>query len=203
MRRGIASAILLTVTLHPVVVGCANKPRYATAATQLPTTLPEQTGLSTPAFVTTVNATVAPPVGWKPDPLKSSSRHAHQVWLAPSGNTAYGVIHFSLPIPVGYEPVLWYFMREMRRVEGEAELLTKEWDPNLRGLRFVAQGGTYTVRPTMLLRGFKGWVVYAGTLTQHPINPAELDLAERARERTMTGRVAATPAVAVGDRPGR
>ena len=172
-------------------VGCAT-PRYKSVATTLPTTLPETTGLAAPEYVSAIGATVAPPGGWTPDPLKLSARHAHQVWIAPSGRTAYGVIHFSLPFPVGYDPVLWYFMREMRRVEGEGSLLSKQWDPNLRGMRFVAQGGRYTIRPSLLLRGFKGWAIYAGTLNDQPIEPAELDLAERARERTITGRVATT-----------
>ena len=193
----------VTCLLIVLCTGCANEPRYKHVATTLPTTLPQTTGLAKPTYIETIGATVVPPDGWKPDPLKSSGRHTHQVWIAPSGNTAYGVIHFSLPLPIGYEPVLWYFMRSMRRAEGEGVLLSKQWDPNLRGLRFVAQGGLYTVRPNLLLRGFKGWVVYAGTLTHKPINPAELDLAERARERTITGRVAATPAVAAGDHPGR
>ena len=185
-----------------VFVGCANRPTSNSAPLPLPTTLPGTRGLSEPAYFDSVAATVVPPVGWRADPLKGSSRHKHQVWVAPSGTTAYGVIHFSLPFPVGYEPVLWYFMREMRRVEGEAVLLSKQWDPNLRAMRFVAQGRRYTVRPTLMLRGFNGWVVYAGTLNEHPVNAVELDLAERARERTMTGRVAATT-VAVGDHPGR
>src|SRR5688500_12853002 len=182
----------VTWLLTVLCAGCANEPRYKHVATTLPTTLPQTTGLAEPAYMDTVGATVVPPTGWKPDPLKSSGRHTHQVWIGPSGNTAYGVIHFSLPLPVGYEPVLWYFMREMRRVEGEAELLSKQWDPNLRGLRFVAQGRRYTIRTSLLLRGFKGWAIYAGTLTHEPIDPAELDLAERAREHTITGRVAAT-----------
>jgi hypothetical protein len=194
--------MLLLIAAQFVAAGCANRPRYVGAPTTLPTTLPAASGLNNPAYLGAVDATVVPPVDWRADPLKASSRHTHQVWVSPSGTSAYGVIHFSLPFPVGYEPVLWYFMREMRRVEGEALLLSKQWDPNLRAMRFVAQGRQYTVRPNLILRGFEGWAIYAGTLTDRPINLEELDLAERARERTMTGRVAATP-VAAGDHPGK
>ena len=196
------TCIVRLIALQLALVGCANQPRHAGAPTTLPTTLPEMTGLSEAAYLGSVHAMVTPPLGWRKEPLKSSSRHTNQVWVSPGGTTAYGVIHFSLPFPVGYEPVLWYFMREMRRVEGEAALLSKQWDPNLRAMRFVAQGRQYTVRPILTLRGFEGWAIYAGTLTDRPINLEELDLAERARERTMTGRVAATP-VAAGDHPGR
>ena len=202
MSRRATWVIVSILVLQLVGTGCAAEARYKNVATTLPTTLPESTGLQAPIYVEQIGATVVPPVGWAPDPLKSSSRHTHQVWLSPSRNTAYGVIHFSLPLPLGYDPVLWYFMREMRRAEGEAVLLSKQWDPNLRGLRFVAQGGRYTIRTNLLLRGFKGWAIYAGTLTHEPVDPAELDLAERARERTRAGRVAAK-AVAVGDHPGR
>jgi hypothetical protein len=202
-RHAACVTIWIVLVVQLIGGGCAAEPRYKNASTTLPTTLPETTGLAAPEYLDVLGATVVAPVGWTREPLKTSSRHAHQVWLSPSGRTAYGVIHFSLPVPLGYDPVLWYFMREMRRVEREAELLSKQWDPNLRGLRFVAQGGRYTIRPNLLLRGFKGWAIYAGTLTHQPIDPAELDLAERARERTMTGRVAASKAVAVGDHPGR
>src|ERR1700733_14023629 len=58
-------------------------------------------GLTAPRLVSTVRAVCDPPVGWAAEPLKSSSHHAHQVWLSPSGATAYGVIHFGLPWPVG------------------------------------------------------------------------------------------------------
>ena len=57
--------------------------------------------LATPEFDPMVQARVAPPVGWKLDPYKTSSSHKHAVWLSPSGRTAYGVIYFSLPLPVG------------------------------------------------------------------------------------------------------
>jgi hypothetical protein len=201
MRRPCTCLILLSV--GPLALtGCANQPRNGGAAITRPAGLPPTRGLSDPAYLEAVSATVVPPLGWRPDPLETQSRHTHQVWISPSGSTAYGVIRFSLPIPVGYDPVLWYFMREMRRSEGEAVLIGKQWDPNLRGMRFVAQGGKYTVRPNLFVRGFSGWVIYAGTLTGRPVNTGELELAERARERTMTGRVTATP-VAVGDHPDR
>jgi hypothetical protein len=38
-----------------------------------------------------------------------------------------------------------------------------------------------------MTRGWKGWAVYAGTLREHEVVPAELELAEVAREQTMIG----------------
>ena len=169
----------------PAAAGCQMSTR-STASQPVATTAPAQ-GLDAPAYVADIEAVVVPPAGWQAEAIKESSRHAHQVWLSPSGRTAYGVIHFSLPFPVGHDLALWGFMREMRRSEGEAALLEKRWDPNLRALRFVAQGGMYTVRTNLHLRGFSGWAVYAGTLTTDPVQSDELDLAEQAREHTLVG----------------
>jgi len=114
--------------------------------------------------------------------------HKHGVWISPSGRTAYGVIYFSLPLPVGHDLVLWGFLNEMRKTEGEATLLSKEWDDKLPGLRFVAQGGRYVVRTNLSVHGFHGWACYAGTLRNDPIVPEELAEAEYARDATTFGR---------------
>ena len=143
--------------------------------------------LSGPTAVLAVQAICRPPLGWKPDPLKQSSVHTHQVWISPSGRTAYGVIYFHLPVPVGHDLALWGFLNQMRSTEGEAKLIDKVWDPNLNALRFVAEGGRYTVRANLFVDGFVGWAVYAGTLRAYPVNQLELELAQRAREDTAIG----------------
>jgi hypothetical protein len=144
-------------------------------------------------LVDSVYAYCAPPDGWSPEPLKSSANHTHQVWISPSGQTAYGVIHFMLPLPVSHEAVLWVFMNEMKRTEGNATLLEKKWDPALGGIRFVARGHMYTVRTNLLVRGFDGWAVYAGTLSANPVQADELTLAEDAREHTEVATHTSTP----------
>jgi hypothetical protein len=139
-------------------------------------------------FSADVQTQVDPPPGWLPDPLKSSSSHKHVVWLSPSRRTAYGVIYFSLPLPVGHEVALWGFLQEMRRTEGQATLVEKRWDDRLPGIRFVARGGQHVVRVNLVVRGFHGWACYAGTLRGDEIVPDELELAEDAREQTIFGR---------------
>lgn len=141
---------------------------------------------------TDVQAYVDPPTGWVAQPLKTSPKHTHQVWIAPSGATAYGVIRFSLPLPVGTDLVLWGFLREMKRTQGEAILITKEWDKNIQGLRFVADGGVYRVRVNLLVDGWTAWAVYAGTRRDQEIVQNELELAEQAREHTIVGIVGRT-----------
>src|SRR4051794_1139508 len=94
--------VLVAIFASLLLFGCASH-RTARAT---PSTLPT-THLSDLARNADVEAYVAPPIGWNPEPLKSSTRHTHQVWLAPSGSTAYGIIKFALPIPVGTDLVLW------------------------------------------------------------------------------------------------
>jgi hypothetical protein len=92
-----------------------------------------------------------------------------------------------MPLPVGHNLALWGFLREMRRTEGEAELISKQWDENSGFLRFVAQGGLYVVRTNLSVSGTHGWACYAGTLKNEPIEPDELELAQIAREHTRFG----------------
>jgi hypothetical protein len=131
-----------------------------------------------------VNAMVAVPVGWHPDALKSNPQHTHQVWISPTGHTAYGVIHFKLPLPVGTDLALWGFLTQMKKSEGEATLLSKNYDNSIGGLRFVAEGGLYKIRAILFTSGFQGWAIYAGTLRKYPVNAEELREAESARENT-------------------
>ncbi len=154
-----------------------------------PTTQPDAplTGLSSPLPVETVEAIATPPLGWKPEPLKKSSNHTHQVWISPSGNTAYGVIHAHMPLPVGPDLALSGFLSNMRRTEGEGVLISKEHDPKLPGIRFVAEGGRYRLRAYLITHDWVCWVVYAGTLRGKAEVPDELALAERARDATIVG----------------
>ena len=166
--------------LCSVLTGCHHyyQPRRA---------LPNLTGLNQPVPLDTVQAMVAPPAGWKPEPLKQSERHTHQIWLSPSGDTAFGAIRFKLPLPVGPGLVMRKFLEEMRRLEMKSDVLSREYDENLPGIRFVAEGATHRVRVNLITHGFRGWAFYAGTFVDRPENPAELELAERAREASAAG----------------
>lgn len=119
--------------------------------------------------------------------MQTAAQSVHQTWVSPSGRTAYGVIRFTLPLPVGPDAALWGFLREMRRSEGEASLHSKSRDPQLGGLRFVAAGGRYNLRAYLVTAGWRGWIVYAGTRRDYEIAPDELDEAINARENTLLG----------------
>ena len=51
----------------------------------------------------------------------------------------------------------------------------------------MAEGGQYKLRANLLRSGLRGWIVYAGTLRDQPVDAEELELAERAREQTRVG----------------
>ncbi len=161
------------VSMFAGFTGCASKPAV------LPATMPGGIQLDS------VLAICYPPAGWSAEPLKNSDRHTHQIWISPSRDTAYGVAHFSLPIPIGSDFVLWFFLREMKRNEGRATLVSKESAPELSGLRFEAIGGLYHVRANMILHGRQGWVVYAATAADRSTNELELKKAIWARNETI------------------
>ena len=146
------------------------------------------TALSDAVGMAELEAVVVPPAGWRPDPIKRSRNHAHQAWISPSGNTAYGVIRINLPLPfLGPDVILPRFINQMRETEGEARLLSRRSDGDLPGIRFVAEGGQYRLRANLMTRGFRAWTVYAGSLRAKPEVPEELQLAEAAREETRIG----------------
>ncbi len=128
---------------------------------------------------------VLPPAGWRLDPPKRTPQHIHKTWLSPTGDTAYGIIRFKLPLPLNEDLCLWGFMSEMRHSEGEGILVNKSYDPALPGIRFVAEGGLYKIRTNMMVSGLRGWCVYAGSLRARAENPAELAQAAAARDATI------------------
>jgi len=186
-QKRLILALLLAASM---LGGCGSNAQRAGDAQLASTTIQpslSELGLNDATPRTDVEAAVAPPLGWTPQPTKTSGKHAHQIWLSPTSNTAYGVIRFSMPLPLGNETALWGFLREMKRSEGEARLISKQRDSDLKALRFVAEGGFYTVRANIMTRGTRGWAVYAGTKRGQPVVPDELELAERARDHTTPG----------------
>lgn len=148
-----------------------------------------EAGLQPPRPMAALQTVSPVPVGWKPDPPEHTGEHDLQTWISPTGRTAYGVIafhHWLLPL-ASDRLVLGKFLDTMRQSEGEARLVSVRRDAALDGLRFVAEGGKYTVRGNLVTRGTRGWVVYAGTLRAQPVMAGELELAEQAREQTRLG----------------
>jgi hypothetical protein len=173
------AAIALTGSLLAIlfIAGCQATPaRPAVAPSE---SLP---GLTEAAYVPTVVATCPVPCGWVAQPLKANSRHTHQIWVSPSGATAYGVVHFMLPWPVGPDLALGGFISAMRKSEGDAQLV--EQHPDSRGIAFVADGGRYHMRALLIVQGWEAWAIYSATLRGQPTAADELKLAELAVSHT-------------------
>ena len=186
-------AVLIAALLLCGTAGCHHY--YRPRAIQ-----PPMAGLRPTTPNDDVQAMVTPPIGWVLQPLKFSDRHTHQIWLSPTGDTAFGAIRFRLPWPVGPTLLMGRFLAEMRRVEQSATLLDKKDDPELPGIRFVAESDIHRVRVNLITHGFRGWAFYAGTNVGKVENAAELELAERAREASFPGLPADYQPQPAGDR---
>jgi hypothetical protein len=154
----------------------------------------EDAGLAPVEWISTVEAAAPVPLGWKAEALKVQPRSKHQVWISPSGSTAFGVLnvqHFLMPL-ASDRMVMEEFLKGMKQTEGEAKLLEgpkedRSLGGGIGGLRFVAEGGKYTVRANLVSRGTRAWIVYAGTERGKPFDLEELSRAEEARDRTVVG----------------
>jgi hypothetical protein len=179
----VSRAYLVVLPLVALLGACRHSPPSATSRQALDE--PRLGFESTPNRE--LQAIVSPPRGWQVKAPEAGDTSHQVTWVSPSGDTAYGVIYISLPLPVGPDISLLGFMAEMKKDEGESELIAKRFDDALGGLRFVARGTVHTVRGNLITRMFSCWVIYAGTLTEQPINEGELQLAEMAREKTTIG----------------
>jgi hypothetical protein len=163
------------------------------AAQRNPTTAPAPApalGLTALTWNASVLAQCDPPSGWVAQPLESDSRHTEQLWISPSTNTAYGIGHFNLPLPValiGIDRVLQGIVDDMADKEKSATVVSRQTDPKLPGLRLEIKGGLYDVRANLIVSGWEGWFVYASTSNDDPIDQKELDLAQLARDHTVVG----------------
>lgn len=192
-RVRIVAAQIVFLLLSLLLVGCRGRggsppPVASTRPSLAFESAPADGGLESSRNFEPLEAIVAPPADWAVRDGPADKGQAHRVWLSPSGRTAFGVIRVNLPLPfLSPRLLLGPFLKKMREAEGEGRLISRASDPNLPGLRFVAEGGRYTMRGNLISRGWRAWVVYAGILRSQPVAPDELDVAERAREAVRPG----------------
>ena len=144
-----------------------------------------------PALLTfqTFAVRARPPEGWTQKTNSISDRAEHITWLSPSGNTAYGVVFFRLPFPVGHEFAFSRgFVAEVRKREGEPYLIDKHWDDEIGGLRFTVRSPRYQIEAKFFVKGLRGYAVYAGSLADRPVDVNEFLRARAARESTRFAR---------------
>jgi len=162
--------------------GCQNAPK------PVPTTSPAATGLAPLAWDDHVQAQCDPPTGWTPLPLQNDSRHTEILWVSPSTDTAYGIVHINLPLPVGLigvDRILQGILDDMVAKQKMATVLGRQDDDKLPGLHVDIKGGEYHVRGDLTAISWEAWFVYASTSNDDPIHQKELDLAESARDHTI------------------
>ena len=133
-----------------------------------------------------VRARCPPPADWQAKPLELFPRSVQRVWLSPTGRTAYGVIYIRLPLPVGPDLVLWRFIADMREMEGDGRLISRERSDDGE-LRFVAENPRYRFNARLHTAGRDAWIIYAGVERDQPPDAAEFSLAESARDATVHG----------------
>ena len=197
-----AALPLVIIIVSLVAFGCSSVPHRCGLVSNVPTTSAHATSealveiepLGKPEVVESVEAACPVPGGWAAQPLKQGGNHKHQIWISPSGHTAYGVLFVSLPLPAALVPmryrlerVLEAFLGEMKKREGRADLIERSDDPGLDGTRFLAEGGQYEVHAHLVVQGLRAWFVYAGTRQDQSLVPDELSIAERARDQTKVG----------------
>ena len=174
---------LLAMVVVFAIGGCTSR-RTQPAHTR-PAVLDADYGSLDAAVDDEVEAVCYPPRGWRAEPLERLPRSVQRVWVSPTGHTAYGVIRIRLPLPLGADLVLWRFVAELRKREGEGRVVSRERDGE--ELDFVAEGAEHRIYARLHVEGWKAWVIYAGVLRDGPMDPVEFPLAEAARDRTMPG----------------
>ena len=195
LGRGAAALLLAaTATFGSGCAGRTNKD-YQPALTQ-PTTAVSV--IAEPTWNESVRSECRPPVGWSHKPAEAQSGSQHELWISPTGATAYGVIvvkHWLMAL-ASNEKILAEFLKNMKASDGKAELVEKTADPELGGIggiRFVAIGQKYTLHANLMSSGNRVWIVYAGTANAMPINPAEYEIAKTARQLTVIEPAGAKP----------
>lgn len=175
---------MVFLSLLAIAGGCAKKykrpPRpiaVASAGQVVPTTQPVRE-------FNQFFAEIDPPSDWRYELTSQSERHEHVTWISPGGNTAFGIVYFRMPFPVGHELAFKYgFLAEMRRKEGVAKVLEKHWDRQIEGLRFVVESKFFHVEAKFFVRGSEGWAIYAGQRLNNPVIEEEFETAKRVREK--------------------
>lgn len=196
-RLPLTQCVLLVALLAVVSSGCS---RSILRAEDRPTS--RRVGeIGHGSFDERVQAFVVPPDDWELDPPKVTDRHTHLVWLSPTGDTAYGAIYIELPT---WAPVFMLSARSLHNTvldrivdamaddQGEATLLSKEWDREAERMHYEMEGGLYQIDAILSVRGYSGWTVYAGKLSEKPVNEEEMATALEARDATRVGEEAAT-----------
>ena len=138
-------------------------------------------GLGSLKHYDNVKAEAAAPMSWKELVPKKTSIYTDMQWRSPSGNTAVGVAHVKMPLPLNAGSVVW-FAKQRYAKQSEDGKLIDQWVDVLGRSWFEAENKKYHVRGFVVTKGFEAWIVYSGFKTQEPIDTSELAMAARSME---------------------
>ena len=141
-----------------------------------------------------VKAQAAVPQSWKELALKRGPMYTDMQWRAPSGNTAVGVAHCRMPLPLDARALVWFAKSRYAKQSEDGRVLG-QWVDELNRSWFEAANNKYHVRGFIVTKGFEAWIIYSGFKTQEPSDISELALAARAME-TIVPRIDGKRAVA-------
>ncbi len=167
------------------IAGCAQHTRSSATAPSASLAPQPATRQSPAASAAQLGILPLPPAGFTPKPLEQDETSTQQVWVSSSKATAYGIVRFSLPLPVGPGFALPGFIAETAKKQGPTKLLASKAHPRSGGVEFTADLPLYHMRGILWTKGFTGWVVYASTDRSMPVDADDLAAALAARDATV------------------
>lgn len=138
-------------------------------------------GLKSVEPISTVKASLAPPIGWERIPTKPSKLYTHEQWRSPSGHTGVGVAYIRMPIPLGANTLAWFAKQEYGKKSEDGKIIA-QWTDALDRTWFEVENKKYHVRGYVTTRGLDAWIIYSGYRLASTPDPMELSVALRSLE---------------------
>ena len=182
------------VVLAAAGAGCQTTPSVSVPRLLNYQAMIDFSGLSSVQQYDVVKAQAAPPQSWRELVPKRSSLYTDMQWRAPSGNTAVGVAHVKMPLPLNAQTLVW-FAKSRYAKQSEDGRVIGQWVDDLGRSWFEAENNKYHVRGYIMTKGFEAWIIYSGFKTQQPIDTSELALGARAMETIIPQMGAKRPAL--------
>lgn len=184
--------ILLLVVISPLVVGCQTAPMPSKARLTEYREALDDSGLSLPMAVQTVNLNASLPNGWRSLGVQKSALYTHTQWRAPSRRTAVGSTYVKMPLPLSTKTLVWFALKEVAKKSNDGKIV-RRWQDKLGREWFEAENSKYHMTGYVMTRGFDAWINYVGRRKNEPTESAEVALGEKALETFMPLSVVGKP----------
>jgi hypothetical protein len=138
-------------------------------------------GLKSVEPISSIKASIAPPIGWELIPRRPSKLYVHEQWRSPSGFTGVGVAYVRMPIPLSAGALAWLARQEYSKKSEDGKVIA-QWTDSLDRTWFEVENNKYHVRGYVTTRGLDAWIIYSGYRVASPPDPMEMSLARRSLE---------------------